>query len=125
MKRIRITCCALLFVLAVLSLAGCSNGNDMNSNGTTAATQPAGGSTGSGGESAGFEGGETGGAGMMGGNGGTTTNGGAGNGGAVNGATQAADDETAGVIDGLINDVERGVEDLTGETQAKETTKAR
>lgn len=114
MKRIRITCCMLFLVLAFSSLTGCGNRNDMNSNGTTAQTQ-------SGAETVPSSG-ETGGAGMTGGNGGTTTNGGTENGGSPTGATRAGE-ETGGVINGLMNDVERGVENITGETAVTETTR--
>ncbi|MDO4268390.1 MAG: hypothetical protein Q4C73_07945 [Eubacteriales bacterium] len=115
MKKIRVSCCIMLLAFAMLCLAGCSSKSDRSRETTggsqTTEAQTSGGSdNGSDRETAGMDK-ETGGAGMTGGNGGTSTGG-------------AAAEKDGGVIDGLIDDVEEGVEDVTGKTKAAETTKA-
>lgn len=120
MKKIRVSCCAMLLVFAVLGMTGCVNQDKGNGTGTgTSAGSP------SSYEETSFEAGssgagkETGGAGMSGGNGGTSSAGGKAD---SSGDGSRMEETTAGgVIDGLIHDVEKGVDEITGETSVQET----
>lgn len=130
MKNMRLSYWLAMSVLAMVLLAGCSNGKDNNNadlGGTTSQTQEstsagtAGGTSGAGESSMDGSGaadetdrttnGETGGAGMTGGNGGTSSK----ENDKSTETTTRAGEESGGVIDGLIDDVEKGVDDLTGE----------
>ena len=112
MKKIKMSLCILLLSLTVVGLAGCSNKNstDQSKAGgqTTQAETTAGQTTGAGAE------GQTGGAGMSGGNGGTST-----------GGSTENEESSTGVIDGLMDDVENGVDDLTGETTSSAADESR
>ncbi|WP_147355592.1 hypothetical protein [Clostridium sp. OF09-36] len=116
MKKIRMTACVLIFAMTVCLLAGCSNqnGNNMADEATTASQGAPNGQNGNGrGTAAGKNdtnnmesgmAGENGGAGNgTSGTGGTTGNGG------ING-NGTGGQESTGVVDGLVDDVERVVQ---------------
>lgn len=107
MKKIRMTACVLILALVVCALAGCSNKNNtgMADEATTASQSASDGANGSMGESG------TAANGME--SNGSMENGGAGNGtGGTGGTTGNRSDvrESTGVVDGLVNDVERAVD---------------
>lgn len=118
MKKIRISFCILLLALTVAGLAGCSNNKDKgqgSTGGSTTQTETSSGaqSGGASGESSSGVTNSTGGSGEAGsGKSGSGTNGSGTNG----SGGSAGEESSTGVIDGLMDDVERGVEDLTGET---------
>ncbi len=113
MKKIRFTAVAVLLVLTVSALAACgrkngSGNNNSNTNTTTqsttqAATQPTTGAAGN--ESDSTMGGQENQNGQ-----GTTGN-------ERGGSGTSGMEESTGVIDGLMNDAERGVNDLVGDME--------
>lgn len=114
MKKIRISFCILLLSLMVAGLAGCSNRDNANqgtTGGRTTQAETSAGQTGSGAA------GQSGGSGMENGSGSS------GNGGNSSGSGQ--DESSTGVIDGLMDDVENGVNDLTGETSSAAADESR
>ena len=110
MKKVRVSCCAMLLVFAVLGMTGCVNQDKGSGNETGTSTGSP-----SSYEETSFEAGssgaerETGGAGMSGGNGGNAD------------GSRMEETTGGGVIDGLIHDVEKGVDEITGETSMSET----
>ena len=104
MKKIRISFCTLLLMLAMISLVGCGSTNKSGGSQGTSQTESSSGqgsSTGSEGGSETTTGGSRGGAGESG-------SGTSGTGGSMQ------EESSTGVIDGLMDDVEQGAEDLTG-----------
>lgn len=120
MKKVRVSCCAMLLVFAVLGMTGCVNQDKGSGNETGTSTGSP-----SSYEETSFEAGssgaerETGGAGMSEGNGGTSMVGG--KDGSNADGSRMEETTGGGVIDGLIHDVEKGVDEITGETSMSET----
>ncbi|MDD3253186.1 MAG: hypothetical protein PHV18_11565 [Lachnospiraceae bacterium] len=109
MKKIRISFCTLLLMLTMISLVGCGSTNKSGeSRGTTQTESSSGQSSSSGGGTETTTGGSRGNVGESGSGNGTGESGSTGAGGS------AREESSTGVIDGLMNDVEKGAEDLTG-----------
>lgn len=109
MKKIRISFCILLLSLMVAGLAGCSNRDNANqgtTGGRTTQAETSAGQTGSGAA------GQSGGSGME-------------SSGSSNSSGSGQNESSTGVIDGLMDDVENGVNDLTGETSSAAADESR
>ena len=123
MRKVRMSFCVLLIALTVFLVTGCTNRNNTG-NGTAGGTTGGGTTTEStsGAGTNGAAAGESGGAGVNGGNGGTTGGAGTMNSGGTNGTGNG---ESGGVIDGIVNDVEKGVNDITGESTSAAADESR
>lgn len=126
MKKIKISTFIFLMALAVFALTACTNRGSSSAQQSTGSTQQS--TAGAGGAQDSTQNGESGGADMTGGaDSQPGTNGSAGNTGGAAQESGAAMEETTsgGVIDGLIDDVDQGVRDMTGDNTraADETTR--
>ncbi len=113
MKKIRKSVWMLLFVLMIFSMTACGRNNTNNTGQGSDTSQSSG--VPNGGENTGGGTGTTGAGGAAEGAGGTsgsTTGAAGGSSGA--GSTGRPEESSTGVINGLIDDVERGVNDVTG-----------
>lgn len=104
MKKIRIAVCAMMLALAMLCMTGCGDKNNSGQGSTAQTTTSA--SSESGNTTGGMD--QTGGS-MNGSESGSANSSGSGNSAGTNEST------SGGVIEGLVDDVERGVDDLTGD----------
>lgn len=114
MKKIRMSFCILLLTLTVFGLAGCSDKNNGNQGTTTSQSSQTESSSGQSSSGSGASA-ESGGSGMSGESGGTGGSAGAG----------SQEESSTGVIDGLMDDVEKGVDDLTGQTTSAASDESR
>ncbi len=116
MKKIRISAFFLLTLL-VLCLTACGDNSNSGTAGSSA-SQSGMSSTGTSAESSGTAG-ATGTSGTTGASNGSNASGGPGSGAANNGTSGSVQESSKGVMDGLVDDVEQGVEDLTGESTSR------
>ena len=108
MKKIRIAVCVMMLAAVMLCMTGCgdknNSGQGSSAQTTTSASSESGSTTGgmdqTGQNTGGSEGGSTGSAGSTGSSDAAGTN----------------ESTSGGVIEGLVDDVERGVDDLTGDS---------
>lgn len=117
MKKIRMSFCILLLTLTVFGLAGCSDKNNGNQGTITSQSSQTESSSGQSSSGSGASE-ESSGSGMSGESGGS-----GGAGGSAGAGSQ--EESSTGVIDGLMDDVEKGVDDLTGQTTSAASDESR
>ncbi len=105
MKKIRIAACVMMLALVMLCMTGCGDKNNSGQGSTAQTTTSASSESGS----------TTGGMDQTGQNAGGSESGSTGSTGSSN-AAGTNESTSGGVIEGLVDDVERGVDDLTGDS---------